>query len=65
MPGYQACTIFVSQAGRLLGRPYLPDTPPAAGRAWVPGCRARTRCVRTSVLRRNPAAGKTCRVIDS
>src|SRR5260370_1265521 len=21
---------------------YLPDTPPAAGRAWVPGCRART-----------------------
>jgi len=20
----------------------LPDTPPAAGRAWVPGCRART-----------------------
>jgi hypothetical protein len=30
-----------------------PDTPPAAGRAWVPGCRARTLRVRTTVLRRN------------
>ena len=43
MPGYQACTFFVSQGDRPLpGGLTWPDTPPAAGRAWVPGCRART-----------------------
>jgi len=36
------------------------DTPPAAGRAWVPGCRARTLVVRTTVLRRNHRPEKTC-----
>ncbi len=42
-PGYQACTFFVSQADRPIpGGLTWPDTPPAAGRAWVPGCRART-----------------------
>jgi hypothetical protein len=43
MPGYQACTFSVSQGDRPLpGGLTWPDTPPAAGRAWVPGCRART-----------------------
>jgi len=39
IPGYQACTFFVSQVDRpISGGSTWPDTPPAAGRAWVPGC---------------------------
>jgi len=40
-PGYQACT-FSCQPGQAATAPAWLDTPPAAGRAWVPGCRART-----------------------
>jgi len=49
-PGYQACT-SVLPGGLPCGAPAaaprpagltLPGTPPAAGRAWVPGCRVRT-----------------------
>jgi len=66
MPGYQACTFSVG-AGDHPARPcartfcdlaYL-DTPPAAGRAWVPGCRARTSWVRGSFVRRIGELGKT------
>jgi len=45
--------LFVSQVDRpISGGLTWPDTPPAAGRAWVPGCRART--LRRPYHRSNP-----------
>jgi hypothetical protein len=48
-PGYQACNVIAGQvtpAGAPVGARTVGltcrGTPPAAGRAWVPGCRART-----------------------
>jgi len=48
-PGYQACNVIAGQVtpsgasyfARTVGLTCR-GTPPAAGRAWVPGCRART-----------------------
>src|SRR6185437_1225487 len=48
-PGYQACNVIAGQvtpsgapAGARTVGLTCRGTPPAAGRAWVPGCRART-----------------------
>ena len=74
-PGYQACTL-TAVTGESWPAPYLsvahpctvllacPGTPPAAGRAWVPGCRVRT-FVRSSFLLRFSAVGNPAAVIDS
>ena len=40
------------RAGYPLSRTPLTDLPPAAGRAWVPGCRVRTFLVRALFVRR-------------
>ncbi len=68
-PGYQACTFIlpdrltnpdrlpISGQAHHRGATYL-GTPPAAGRAWVPGCRARTSLARDTFLRRISLLGK-------
>ena len=68
-PGYQACTFIlpdrltnpdrlpISGQAHHRGATYL-GTPPAAGRAWVPGCRARTSLARDTFLRRISVLGK-------